>query len=476
MTLNPFLHPRNPYKTRPDFKELARKDLEFRGVAKIELSGRVSVDFGDRDTVRVLTESLLRQDFGLTVRIPQGALVPTLPLRFNYLLWIEDLLLANGLAGSNVVGLDVGTGSTCVYPLLAAKHLGWCMFATEKNEESLVRARENVEANGMNDRVKLLPAGPDSFFGAAVNAEKVDFTMCNPPFYGEDHSAEHGGEKDRDASAPLPPAGRDHEMCIEGGEVALVRAMLEESSLLCDKVAVFTCMIGHKSNVKLLKKHLLEMGDKRPTPRFVFTEFCQGRTMRWGVAWTFRPQFLLPDVSLLKQRHQEKKKHAPMTFTLDLPPGDDCKRLYSYVVEWMKAIDVIVKASKVSEDRCSFTIKTFHQNWKNQRRKRREKMRLIVGSDVNAADVTQPALEPPMPKKTKVVSDDSDEMEVDQQHEDQEQRKQGEIQLCCRVFCEKADGDKMNLEVQMIDGVAGKDEVHQVIQYIKNRAARCTGK
>lgn len=35
----------------------------------------------DRDAVRVLTESLLRLDFGLDVRLPAGSLVPTLPLR-----------------------------------------------------------------------------------------------------------------------------------------------------------------------------------------------------------------------------------------------------------------------------------------------------------------------------------------------------------------------------------------------------------
>lgn len=39
--------------------------------------------------------------------IPEDRLVPTLPLRLNYILWIEDLTAAIGI-GDNVTGLDIG--------------------------------------------------------------------------------------------------------------------------------------------------------------------------------------------------------------------------------------------------------------------------------------------------------------------------------------------------------------------------------
>ncbi len=45
MSLNTYIHPKNPYKTPPDFKVLAKEDAEFRKVAKTELSGKVFVDF-----------------------------------------------------------------------------------------------------------------------------------------------------------------------------------------------------------------------------------------------------------------------------------------------------------------------------------------------------------------------------------------------------------------------------------------------
>ena len=51
-----------------------------------------------------------------------------------------------------------------------------------------------------------------------------------------------------------------------------------------------------------------------------FTEFCQGKTMRWGVAWTFSPTTNLLDAepSLLKLKQEEKRLHKPVAFKLQV--------------------------------------------------------------------------------------------------------------------------------------------------------------
>ena len=87
------------------------------------------------------------------------------------------------------LGLDIGTGASCIYPLLAIRALANLRFiATELDEESYAAAELNVHANAAQDRVRLVKIDaqadhvlPEELRGK--EAECVDFTMCNPPFY-----------------------------------------------------------------------------------------------------------------------------------------------------------------------------------------------------------------------------------------------------------------------------------------------------
>lgn len=59
-----------------------------------------------------MTKVLLKKDFDLKIDIPPDRLIPTVPLRLNYLLWIEDLLeiLPEELRSPSggVYGVDIG--------------------------------------------------------------------------------------------------------------------------------------------------------------------------------------------------------------------------------------------------------------------------------------------------------------------------------------------------------------------------------
>ena len=132
MSLNKFMHPRNPYKTPPNFKRMAIDFPEFRKFVTQELSGKIKLDFNNPSALKMLTETLFLKDFQLTVQIPSGCLVPTLPSRMNYLLWIEDLLKQLPKKDpSKIHGLDIGAGAAPVYPLLGAKHFGCCCLVME---------------------------------------------------------------------------------------------------------------------------------------------------------------------------------------------------------------------------------------------------------------------------------------------------------------------------------------------------------
>ena len=67
------------------------------------------INFKDEESLRVLSKILLKHDFDLEVEIPVMKLVPTLPLRLNYILWIEDLLHHAGFTDMETVhGIDIG--------------------------------------------------------------------------------------------------------------------------------------------------------------------------------------------------------------------------------------------------------------------------------------------------------------------------------------------------------------------------------
>lgn len=86
------MHPRNRYKhNKPSFKKLAMKYDFFNAVSSLDDAGRVTIDFKNPAHLVALTKALLHSDFALNVELPIDRLVPTIPLRLNYLLWIEDI-------------------------------------------------------------------------------------------------------------------------------------------------------------------------------------------------------------------------------------------------------------------------------------------------------------------------------------------------------------------------------------------------
>lgn len=113
MAFNKFMHPRNRYKdNKPNFDELAKKYPEFARHVIRNQAGKATLDFHDSESLRSLTCTLLKEDFGLEVELPLDRLIPTLSLRLNYIHWIEDLLASTGHGKETVWGIDTGEKSS----------------------------------------------------------------------------------------------------------------------------------------------------------------------------------------------------------------------------------------------------------------------------------------------------------------------------------------------------------------------------
>ncbi|CAM6128485.1 unnamed protein product [Calypogeia fissa] len=113
--------------------------------------------------------------------------------------------------------------------------------------------------------------------GVVKDCEKFDFCMCNPPFFND---MEEAGLNPRTACG-----GTVHEMVYPGGELAFITKMVEDSLQLRSKIHWYTSMVGRKVNIKLLSATLRA----RNVTMLRTTEFVQGRTSRWGIAWSFSP-------------------------------------------------------------------------------------------------------------------------------------------------------------------------------------------
>lgn len=165
----------------------------------------------------------------------------------------------------------------------------------DTDAESLKWARRNVELNGLGHRIKVVDRRAEDALVPLdeLGLESVDFTMTNPPFYeSEDAMLQSAKQKSR------PPCtactGSVTEMVVEGGEVAFVSRILDESLVLRDRVQWYTSMLGFLASVKTLVGKLREHGIRN----YAVTEFVQGnKTRRWAVAWSFGPMRPAQDVA-----------------------------------------------------------------------------------------------------------------------------------------------------------------------------------
>lgn len=151
-----------------------------------DINGKVKLNFKDQDSVRVLTKCCLIKDFNLNVELPPDKLLPTIPLRLNYILWMEDLLNHCGIK-ENITGIDIGTGASCIYCLLAVRmNVNWKMFALEIDKDNLKYAEENIVRNHLEEAIKLIDQEESNAIFEKLfisDTSQKTFTICNPPFF-----------------------------------------------------------------------------------------------------------------------------------------------------------------------------------------------------------------------------------------------------------------------------------------------------
>ncbi|XP_037123720.1 RNA N6-adenosine-methyltransferase mettl16 [Syngnathus acus] len=422
MSLNKSMHPRNRYKDKPpDFAYLASKYPEFQEHVHTNLSGRAVVNFKEPEAVRALTCTLLKEDFGLSIEIPLERLIPTVPLRLNYIHWVEDLVDGQKQPRR---GIDIGTGASCIYPLLGATMNGWFFLATEVDDICFDYATRNVEQNHLSDLVKVVKVPQKTLLMDALKEETeivYDFCMCNPPFFANQLEAK--GVNSRNARRPPPSSvntGGVTEIMAEGGELEFVKRIIHDSLQLKKRLRWYSCMLGKKCSLTPLKEELRKQG----VPKVTHTEFCQGRTMRWALAWSFYDDVIVPSPPSKKRKLDRARK--PLSFTLPhvavkelqaksralgCTSRHPLKAITTLVEKTLTDLRVLHKRVPCREHEQSLLLTAVENTWLHGRQKRREQMRQL--RELPRADHNAAAAATTMPSLTQDTQVDADQKSAD---------------------------------------------------------------
>lgn len=281
MTNEKKLHPRNLHNHEYDFDALIQCFPQLAPYVKENKYGDQAVDYSDAKAVLALNQALLLYHYQVEDwSVPKGHLCPPIPGRADYLHYIADLLAQDHQGavpvGTKIKGLDIGTGLSCIYPILGNSIYGWKFVGTDINPEAINHAKGILGANPkLKKNIKLrFQKSPDQIFKEMIKAdEKFDFTMCNPPFYSSEKEALKTTERkvknlnqnrEKKGHAPMKTSahklsnfgGKNAELWCPGGELAFINQMITESSKARTQCGWFTTLVSNKEHLSELNQQL----------------------------------------------------------------------------------------------------------------------------------------------------------------------------------------------------------------------------
>jgi len=292
------LHPRNKNRERYDLKALVAAVPQLAQYIKPNKFGDDSVDFTNPDAVKLLNKALLNHYYGITYwEFPAGNLCPPIPGRADYIHYMADLLRESNFGrmpiADKITVLDIGVGANCIYPLLGVSEYGWNFIGSDIDVTSITSAQNIIDNNaGLTGKValRLQPNAQDIFYGIMGADEKVDITLCNPPFHASAADAQKGTQRKvkalsgkREKLAELNFAGVANELVCNGGESAFINTMVVESKRIGKNCFWFTTLVSKESNLKGIYKTLKEYNAIETKTIAMGT----GNKSTRIVAWTF---------------------------------------------------------------------------------------------------------------------------------------------------------------------------------------------
>lgn len=292
------LHPRNKNRERYDLNALKASNPKLERFIILNKFGAESVDFSNRHAVKGLNKAILNHYYGIkNWEFPEENLCPPIPGRADYIHYIADLLAENNSGniptGNKITCLDIGTGASCIYPIIGVTEYAWNFIGSDIDPNSIASAQQIINANPtISDKIecRLQPNASDVFKNIIGKEEKIELTLCNPPFHSTKDVAQKGSRRKiknltgKDVKTPeLNFSGINSELICDGGEYKFIWNMIRESEKFAKNCYWFSTLVSKESNLKGIYKLL----EKTPVKQVKTIPMGTGNKSSRIVAWTF---------------------------------------------------------------------------------------------------------------------------------------------------------------------------------------------
>ena len=291
-------HHRSFHNDMYDFNALIKEEKTLKEFVKPNKYGNLSIEFSNPEAVIALNKALLSYFYKVkNWEIPKGYLCPPIPSRADYIHYLADLLASSNKKtipkGNQIIGLDVGVGANCIYPIICNSVYNWNMYGSDIEKVSIKSAQNIVNNNeNLKNNIKIIhQKNKDNIFkGVLDNIQKVHFTLCNPPFHKSLKEAIAGNTrktrnltKNEKSKSSLNFGGKNNELWCEGGELKFILNMINESKDFSQKCLWFTTLVSKKENINPIKKAL----NKIKAKEIKVIEMSHGQKITRIIAWCY---------------------------------------------------------------------------------------------------------------------------------------------------------------------------------------------
>ncbi|WP_460218565.1 23S rRNA (adenine(1618)-N(6))-methyltransferase RlmF [Psychroserpens sp. MEBiC05023] len=285
------MHKHNKHEKGYDFDALMTNSPELADFVFENTYGNDTIDFANPEAVKTLNKALLKLYYDVKYwEFPNQHLCPPIPGRVAYIHLLNELLYSTKLQ-QDITILDIGTGATCIYPLLGHAEYGWRFIASEIDKQAIKSSQHIIDKNKLNAVIELRYQKDSQHIltGVLAPSERVTATMCNPPFYkNEAEAAAHTQRKLKGLGKETTKlvrnfSGTAKELWYKGGEKAFLHNYLYQSSLLKTNSFWYTSLVSKKEQVKPMQKSLKKLG----ATKIKVLSLNTGHKISRVVAWTF---------------------------------------------------------------------------------------------------------------------------------------------------------------------------------------------